>query len=535
MYGPNLDNCGIFAKINEHLKKIAFDVLVWGGDFNLVWNIVLDKKGEQPRTNFNVRSEVGRCIQAYNLIDIWRDRNPKTKRYTWHSNIDESIHCRLDFFLNSSHLKSCVLDTSISPIFGSDHESITLNVLIGHPRGPGVWKLNTSFLFDDNSCDLIRKTVNDTLLSKNGVDPSFLWELCKLHIRSVSIEYSKLQARIRKSEEICIFEKISFYEQLYSSNPSEEVKRLLNDARTKLENIYDFKLKGIIIRSRARWVEEGEKNTKYFLGLEKRNKINNSINELITDDNLKLNTPNAILLEAERFYANLYTKDNSVSPSTFYQGWNYQHVTLSHDHSSHCEGLLSLSECSQVLHSMAKNKSPGSDGLPVEFYLAFWDDIGQLVVNSFNYAFERGYLSDEQGRAIISLLPKPGKDVRYLKNWRPIALLNTDYKIAAKCIASRMKHVLNTIISYEQTGFLKGRFIGENIRLVQDLIWYCNEKSVPGGLLFLDFMKAFDRLDWSFIQCTLSYFNFGSQFKHWIKVFYSNHLCFKQWLFISVF
>ena len=174
-----------------------------------------------------------------------------------------------------------------------------------------------------------------------------------------------------------------------------------------------------------------------------------------------------------------------MSPFNLNQGWNSQHCTLSNDQKTRCEGLLTLLDCSQVLRSMAKNISPGSDGLPVEFYLTFWNDIGQLVIDSFNYAFDKGYLSDEQGRAIISLIPKPGKDARYLKNWRPIALLNTDYKIAAKCIACRVKKVVNSIIGNEQTGFLKGRFIEENIRLIQDLISYCDEKAVPGGLLFL--------------------------------------------------
>lgn len=178
-----------------------------------------------------------------------------------------------------------------------------------------------------------------------------------------------------------------------------------------------------------------------------------------------------------------------------------------------------------MIHSMATNKSPGSDGLPVEFFVTFWKEVGQLLVGSFNFAFEKGYLSDEQGRAIISLIPKPGKDVKFLKNWPPIALLNVDYKIATKCIVSRLKNVLNSIISYEQTGFLKGRFIGENICLVQDLIWYCDEKAVPGGLLFLDFEKAFDRLDWSFIQRTLTHFNFGPQAKQWVNVLYSNTTC----------
>lgn len=73
-----------------------------------------------------------------------------------------------------------------------------------------------------------------------------------------------------------------------------------------------------------------------------------------------------------------------------------------------------------MLPSMAESKSPGTDGLLVDFYNTFWDDIGHLVVDSFNYAFDRGHMADAQGRAVVSLVPKPGKDFRYLNNWHPI-------------------------------------------------------------------------------------------------------------------
>ena len=151
-----------------------------------------------------------------------------------------------------------------------------------------------------------------------------------------------------------------------------------------------------------------------------------------------------------------------------------------------------------------------------------WDEIGILVVNSFNHAFNLGHISDEQGRACITLIPKPSKDHRFLKNWRPIALLNTDYKIVAKSLANRMKVVLNDLISPEQTGFLKGRFIGENVRLILDLINHCDNQAIPGALLFLDYEKAFDCLDWDFMLKALSFFNFGPVFLNWIKTLYSN-------------
>ena len=123
---------------------------------------------------------------------------------------------------------------------------------------------------------------------------------------------------------------------------------------------------------------------------------------------------------------------------------------MSAQESSSCEGPLTLSDCSLALKQMSKGKSPGSDGLTTDFYKAFWHLIGPLVIDSLNFAFLTGSLSPEQRRAIITLIPKPNKDRSFLKNWRPIHLLNIDYKIAAKALANRLKQVLPTLISHSQ-------------------------------------------------------------------------------------
>ena len=107
-----------------------------------------------------------------------------------------------------------------------------------------------------------------------------------------------------------------------------------------------------------------------------------------------------------------------------------------------------------------------------------------------------------------------------IKNWRPLSLLNTDYKIAAKAIANRIKLVLSDIINNDQTGFLKGRFIGENVHLRDSVIRYTAEKNIPGLLLFIDFEKAFDSLERPFILDSLRYFGFGSSLINWVKVLY---------------
>ena len=96
-----------------------------------------------------------------------------------------------------------------------------------------------------------------------------------------------------------------------------------------------------------------------------------------------------------------------------------------------------------------------------------------------------------------------------LKNWRPLSLLDTVYKIASGTIANRIKLVLNNLIDKDQTGFIKGRYIGENIRLIYDLMNYTEENNIPGLLLLIDFEKAFDSLSWQFIHKALKFLNFG--------------------------
>ena len=178
-----------------------------------------------------------------------------------------------------------------------------------------------------------------------------------------------------------------------------------------------------------------------------------------------------------------------------------------------CEGLLSAAECLQSLKTMESGKFPETDGLPAEFYKMFWNDVSTFSIDALNMSFSKGYLSISQRRGLITLLPKKNKPRQYLKNWRPITLLNCDYKIAAKSITTRLKKVLSYLINNDQTGFLKGRFIGENIRLINSVIDYAEKQNIPGLLLFVDFEKAFDTLEWTFVEKTLSFYNFGESIK----------------------
>ena len=107
-------------------------------------------------------------------------------------------------------------------------------------------------------------------------------------------------------------------------------------------------------------------------------------------------------------------------------------------------------------------------------------------------------MSISQKQSIITLLPQQNNDVRFLKNWRPISLLNTDYKIMTKCIATRLKNNLIKIINKSQSGFIKGRYIGDNIRSLLEVIDLAEEENLSCIVLSIDFEKAFDTISWKF-------------------------------------
>ena len=152
----------------------------------------------------------------------------------------------------------------------------------------------------------------------------------------------------------------------------------------------------------------------------------------------------------------------------------------------------------------------------------FLVDLKSFICRAINETFSKGKFFPTQRLGIITCIPKPGKMRKYLKNWRPITLLNVFYKITSGCIANRIKPVLNTLIPSTQTGFLKGRFIGENTRLIYDIMNFSENHNIPGLLVSIDFEKAFDSIAWSFINKTLEIFNFGHNIKKWIHILNSD-------------
>ena len=203
---------------------------------------------------------------------------------------------------------------------------------------------------------------------------------------------------------------------------------------------------------------------------------------------------------------------------------------INNDQRNACEGEITLEEMGNYLKDLRNNKSPGISGFTGEFYKFFYRDLKHRLLASINHTYEIEKLSNTQNIGITTLIPKGNSDKEYLRNWRPLNLLNTQYKIISGCLAERLKPVLQTIINNDQKGYLPGRYIGEVTRNVYDTLHYAKNNNASGVILLCDFQKAFDSLSHKFILKTLEFFNFGPSLIKWVKIlifdFYSviNHV-----------
>ena len=222
---------------------------------------------------------------------------------------------------------------------------------------------------------------------------------------------------------------------------------------------------------------------------------------------------------AKNFYENLFKRKStktSADCAAFLSDITLP--SISEANLAFCDRDLSIEELSNSLDSMKTGKTPGNDGLTIEFYKFFWQHLKQPLFNSAMHSKLRGFLSVSQRQAIIKLLEKKDKDKRFIENWRPISLLNVDTKIISKAFATRLKSVLPEIISHDQTAYVQGRFIGESSRLIADILEVTDLYNISGYILTADIEKAFDSMDHTFLVTALSSFGFGPNFIGWIKI-----------------
>ncbi len=509
----------IYAPNNEY-ERVRFvnNMTKWldpeletiiAGDFNCTLN------SEMDRLNCVGSRDVGQIdikniIKEYDLEDIWRRRNPDKKAYSWRRGKKAS---RIDYFLISNSLDNQIDNVKYKICPFSDHSMVNMKMRISETEhGKGIWKMNAKIL----ESELFRKSFINlwSVWKQQKCEYNNLrtwWDLGKKKIKDLCIWCSCKVSEDRKERCTVLENKLAHLEK---DNGKVMERKIVKE---ELSKIYDVRGEGAKVRSRIKWFEEGEKSSNYFHSLEKKTS-KDKLWECILDDtgNVLYGTDQIINRQVE-FYRKLYTTEgiNKIKAESFIKCVNKQ---LSDESVALLDMEITKDELVSSLKKMKNNKSPGPDGIIVEFYKLFWENIGDDIYEIIIDSYLNEQLPHTQYIALIKLLYKKGTRAD-IRNWRPISLLNADGKLLSKVLAERLKKVLNEIIHTDQQGCIPGRYVGKNIRLVQDIIENHDDDEV---VLLLDQQKAFDRVEWEWLFKVLDKFGFGKNFKKWIEIIYKN-------------
>lgn len=518
IYSPNTasDRKLFFSRLHDYF--ISQGVLIIGGDFNCV-DDVLDRLNcsavlsMDKRALFSLKSD-------FSLVDVWRKQNPRKVLFTW-ANSDQTQASRIDRFLIAKPLVPKVSFCGMLPCVLSDHDFVKLELSLDGVlgRGSGIWRLNTSWLADPE----FRAFISRVIASFKHKIPDFgslreWWDGLKAELRSASINFSVRRHKAANQERSTLTKQLIRAKNALHSGASDDVD-LINNLECRLSALITKDAEGAKIRSRAQWFEEGEKPTRYFFRLERKRAESNTFESLFDEHGFEKSSQQDLENILTNFYADLFAQDH-LDMQIQTQLVDDLEFSLNDNERVLCEGVFTKDELLFALKSLQTGKAPGSDGLPTEFYLRFWDDLGDPLLSVLNECSRAGSLAASQCEGLIRLVHKKD-DKRFPNNWRPISLLNTDYKLASKIITERLKKVMGSIVHQDQTCGVVGRSIFSNLHLIRDALDMIDKTNEPAILVSLDQEKAFDRVDHSFMLRVLNKFGFGPSFCRWVELFYT--------------
>ena len=487
---------------------------------------------------------------------------------------------RLDYFLVDNEMRSFVELAGAAEPFNPDydHRAILLKVdFCKVKRGAGYWKMNNALLNEVEYVDLVQNTIirvmhdyqsvkpGEDILSKAQIkalspearerlemtlNPHQFLEFLMFTIKGETRKYGatrkkNLVSRVEQLEAELLKLKTTIDEANmhtvrtgHNYSPEEEAKIVealaqANSKRKEKEKLQSHINQGAYIRTGQHWKCESEAGSRLFFQQEKWRGDQRYIGILEVDagkgdgSTKLIESQPEIEDEIHRFYKELYKKrptDSSEEDLKNVMGEGYEEFEnilgkkLPSTVQEQLQMPISRKEVMQALQKGQHGKAPGITGFTREFYKKFSGELIGPIMKYIEFTEEIGQLSEQQRQGVITLLPKGTKCKKSLKNWRPITLLTTLYKIISGTISERVKKVLPHIIDEDQKGFVDGRYMGEVTRTLYDTIHDAWSHDKKGVLLSIDFEKAFDSLSHDFIEKVMEVAGFGSMLKRWVKV-----------------
>lgn len=499
--GHRIDREHFFREeLNIHLTR-ASDIIL-AGDFNCVLHSK-DQRG--PSLNKSVALQD--LVTGLRLTDMWEYIHHDYVEFTFHRGTSAS---RIDRIYVTPSLHVAINNINVIPVSFSDHHTVccTLQTHNTVPLlGRGYWKLNNSLLTSPEAEENFPTKWGQLVARKRFYTTILQWwsQAAKPGIQKFfrSLAYQK---SIERKQTLQFYQE-ALYDYSRLQQQGHDVQHRISEIKhiicTKQQQILD----GVKTRSRIPSLVEEERTTLYHIAKEAQQGRKRFITTLQTADGEISGTPN-LLRAVTTHYSNMFEQEDA-------QPINAQHPFLASlqsqldlDDATHLTVDISEDELEQAIQSCNNNKSPGPDGISFEFYKQFWPLLKHDLLLLFQELFAQTDQNLDIAQGIIVLVPKKTHPT-HLSDYRPLTLINTDYKIMAKILASRIKSVLPHILGEEQHSVTSRSNIITGLSNLRSFVLHMmTEPTTAAALISLDFEKAFDRVKHSYLWSVLYKFDF---------------------------
>ena len=478
-----------FNTVSKRLAEVnPEEFLFVGGDFNCTEDDRLDRNHNEPHPAS--QSVLRQLVHSHDLVDVWRRLHGTQRQYTWAHCRDNTVSlARLDRFYCFKQHFNVFRGCAIVPVGFSDHSLVMCTVFIRDilPKS-AYWHFNTALLLDERFKESFIFFWKNFKTTKSDFKSLRQWWDCgKVEVKQLCLQYtlnvSRDITRSMKELEIEIVELQGSAESTGDRGCIESLK----SKKAALADLLGSRAQGALVRSRFQSAALMDSPSKYFFSLEKRSGQSRLIHALHSSTGQLLTEARDIRQRAVDFYTELYRSEYVDDQETF-DSFCSGLPRVSEEANKELEGPLTAGELDRALQGMQGGKAPGIDGLPAEFFKAFWGELRDDLLEVFNESFEGLSLPQSCRRAVLTLLPKKGD------------------------LANRLKEVMDQVVHRTQTYCVPGRSIVDNVSLIRDILEVSGSLGFDAGLVSLDQEKAFDRVEHRYLWKVLHRFGLSSGF-----------------------
>ena len=507
--GQNNDKIEFFNEVKRVInsKLTPGDNIILLGDLNTVFEDYECKHRSFLPREKRIAASVKRSLEGLSLTDCWEAANDNTT-HTWRKGKQSSRLDRIMYLLDNCKQTSCNTDWTFT---NSDHAAVIVEIELREPKGhtsANNPRLDSTKLKNPRfKEEFITRYLDLTRETPTTWTPHTTLEFHKCMIRTAyqdSTQAEKL--RINSNFDNLKFQLHSLIETAENSKDVSMLNRLqekINLVRAKI-TLHNNELgERLAEKLKTKWYNEGERSNKYFLGILKRRSNEGQLNELTIEGT---NTKDKATIEKQvlDFYTNLYNQNKDPTSQEDLDAITTHLPELNQLHKDHALRQITVKDLEQTLKE-SKDSAPGPDGIPYAIIKAVWPRFSNILIDSWKFSRDTHCLPPSHNQSVLKLIPKAGKNLKDIKNWRPITLSNCDHKLITKTLSRLLTRALDTIITGNQTAYIRNRSISDNLRVLTAALKSSKiDTNLKGLIIALDAKKAFDSVSHNYIRHCLT-------------------------------